>query len=89
MIFCENLGGVLVFFCAFADEHVMIFVLGICVWKAKNSSIGNSSTIITESQSSKPEPDVHPPDTGPGRSLRNFRFDIPSILQAMEAAFSA
>jgi hypothetical protein len=65
------------------------FCLGICVWKAKNNSIGNSSTITTESQSTKPEPDVHPPDTGPGRSFRNFRFDTPSILQAMEAAFSA
>ncbi|KAF5453436.1 hypothetical protein F2P56_028338 [Juglans regia] len=64
---------------------------GICVWKAKNSSTGNNSStvMIMESQSSKSEADVHPPDTGPGSSFRNFRFDIGPILQTMEAAFSA
>lgn len=58
------------------------------MWRAKNSSIG-SSNMIMESQPTKPEPDVHPPNIGPGKSFRNFRFDTASILQAMEAGFSA
>jgi len=61
---------------------------GMCVWKAKNSSTGNSSSsspMIMESQSTKPEPD----NPAPGKSFRNFRFDTSSILQAMETAFSA
>ncbi|XP_024167744.1 mRNA-decapping enzyme subunit 2 isoform X1 [Rosa chinensis] len=61
---------------------------GISVWRAKNSSIG-SSNMIMESQSTKPELDVHPPDIGPGKSFRNFRFNTAPILQAMEAGFSA
>ncbi|KAL5569316.1 hypothetical protein UlMin_025891 [Ulmus minor] len=63
----------------------------ISVWKAKTSSIGSSSAIITESQPAKPEPAVihPPPDTGPGKSFRSFRFDTASILQAMEAGFSS
>lgn len=42
-----------------------------------------------ETQSTKPEADIHPPDVGPGKSFRNFRFDTSSILQAMETGFSA
>lgn len=61
----------------------------ISVWKAKNSSTGSSSTMIPETQPTRPEPDIHPPDTGPGKSFRNFRFDTASILQAMEAGFSS
>ena len=59
------------------------------MWKAKNSSTGSSSTMITESQSSRPEPDVVVLDVGPGKSFRSFKFDTASILQAMEAGFSA
>lgn len=66
-----------------------VFCLGICVWKAKTNSVGNSSTMIVESQTTKPEPVVYPPDTGPGRSFRNFRFDVRPILQALEAVFSS
>lgn len=44
--------------------------------------------MILESQLTKPTPDSQPPDTGPGRSFRNFRFDTAAILQAMEAGFS-
>ncbi|KAF5467124.1 hypothetical protein F2P56_016984 [Juglans regia] len=62
---------------------------GICVWKARNSWTGSSCTMIMESQSTKAEADVYKPETGPGKSLRNFRFDIGPILQAMEVAFSA
>ncbi|GAV73090.1 NUDIX domain-containing protein/DCP2 domain-containing protein [Cephalotus follicularis] len=61
---------------------------GICVWKAKNNSIGSSPT-IAESQSTKPGSDAQPHDTGPGMSLRNFRFDTHAILRAMEAGFSS
>ncbi|KAL0283436.1 UNVERIFIED_CONTAM: decapping enzyme subunit [Sesamum angustifolium] len=60
---------------------------GISVWKAKNSSSGSSST-IAESQPSKPVADVLAPDSHPGRSFRNFRFDTGPIIQAVEAAFS-
>ncbi|KAL0322339.1 UNVERIFIED_CONTAM: decapping enzyme subunit [Sesamum calycinum] len=60
---------------------------GISVWKAKNSSSGSSST-IAESQPSKPVADVLAPDSHPGRSFRNFRFDTGPIFQAVEAAFS-
>ncbi|KAF4349358.1 mRNA-decapping enzyme subunit 2 [Cannabis sativa] len=60
----------------------------ISVWKAKHNSIG-SSTIVTETRSTKTEPDKPPPDLGPGKSFRNFRFDTSSILQAMETGFSA
>ncbi|XP_021295519.1 mRNA-decapping enzyme subunit 2 [Herrania umbratica] len=61
---------------------------GICVWKAKNSSIGSNSMIV-ESQSNKVASDANPPNTGPGKSFRNFRFDTASILRALEAGFSA
>ncbi|CAL5187301.1 unnamed protein product [Lathyrus oleraceus] len=60
---------------------------GICVWKAKHSSTGSSSTLM-ESQPTKTEPDSQPLDVGPGRSFRNFRFSTAQILQAMEASFS-
>ncbi|XVE68904.1 hypothetical protein DITRI_Ditri09bG0106900 [Diplodiscus trichospermus] len=61
---------------------------GICVWKAKNNSIGSNSMII-ESQSTKLASDAKPPDTGPGKSFRNFRFDTAAILRALDAGFSS
>ncbi|KAL0452164.1 UNVERIFIED_CONTAM: decapping enzyme subunit [Sesamum latifolium] len=62
---------------------------GITVWKAKNSSIGNSSYIAVENQPSKAVADMYPPpDTFPVRSFLNFRFDTGPILQAVDAAFS-
>ncbi|RYQ87063.1 hypothetical protein Ahy_B09g094550 isoform C [Arachis hypogaea] len=61
---------------------------GICVWKAKHSSTGSSSTFM-DSQPTKPENESQNLDIGPGRSFRNFRFDTSSILQAMETAFSS
>ncbi|XP_008377576.3 mRNA-decapping enzyme subunit 2-like isoform X2 [Malus sylvestris] len=60
---------------------------GISVWNAKSSSIGSSSPMIVESQSTKPEPEVRPSETGPGESFRNFRFDVAPILQAIDAGF--
>ncbi|XP_021897739.1 mRNA-decapping enzyme subunit 2 [Carica papaya] len=60
---------------------------GICVWKAKNSSVG-SSIPVAESQSAKPVSD-RPPETGAGKSFRNFKFNTAAILQAMEAGFSS
>ncbi|XP_022765362.1 mRNA-decapping enzyme subunit 2-like isoform X3 [Durio zibethinus] len=63
-------------------------IKGICVWKAKNSSIGSNS-IILESQSKKLPSDTNPPDNGPGKSFRNFRFDTAAILRALEGGFSA
>ncbi|XVF75544.1 hypothetical protein PTKIN_Ptkin13bG0195900 [Pterospermum kingtungense] len=61
---------------------------GICVWKAKNSSIGSNSMIV-ESQSTKFASDANLPDTGPGKSFRNFQFDTAAVLRALEAGFSA
>lgn len=61
---------------------------GISVWKPKHSSIGNNSSMIIENQP-KPASDARPPDTGPGKSFRNFRFDTAAILRAMETGFSA
>ncbi|XP_027159843.1 mRNA-decapping enzyme subunit 2 [Coffea eugenioides] len=60
---------------------------GISVWKAKNSSTGSSSA-VTENQVNKSTLDPRPPDTGPGRSFKNFRFDTAKILHAVEAAFT-
>ncbi|KAJ6690443.1 hypothetical protein OIU85_006684 [Salix viminalis] len=59
-----------------------------CVWKARNNSIG-SGTVIMESHLNKPVSDAHPPDMGPGKSFRNFRFDTAAILRAMESGFPA
>ncbi|KAI0530549.1 hypothetical protein KFK09_000093 [Dendrobium nobile] len=59
---------------------------GVCVWKVKSNS-GSAST--AENPLHKVPSDSHNADVRPGRSFRNFRFDIPSILQSMEAAFSA
>ncbi|RXI09131.1 hypothetical protein DVH24_023275 [Malus domestica] len=59
---------------------------GISVWNTKSSSIG-SSTMMVESQPTKPEPEVRPPDTGAGNSFRNFRFDVAPVLQAIDAGF--
>ncbi|KAL4289515.1 hypothetical protein GQ457_14G022800 [Hibiscus cannabinus] len=56
---------------------------GISIWKAKNTSIGSKPTIV-ESQSHKLPSDAKPPDTGPGKSFRNFRFDTAAILRALE-----
>lgn len=56
-------------------------VKGVTMWKVKNTSMSNSS-IIFDSQPIKL-------DSDPGRSLRNFKFDTASILQAMESAFAA
>lgn len=65
----------------------VVFILpGMSVWKAKTSSTG-SNTMIMESQSNKPEPDVLV-EVGPGKSFRNFRIDTASVLQAMDAGFS-
>ncbi|CDO99743.1 unnamed protein product [Coffea canephora] len=60
---------------------------GISVWKAKSSSTGSSSA-VTENQVNKSTLDPRPPDTGPGRSFKNFRFDTAKILHAVEAAFT-
>ncbi|XP_023523225.1 mRNA-decapping enzyme subunit 2-like isoform X1 [Cucurbita pepo subsp. pepo] len=51
-------------------------VKGVTMWKVKNSSI------VFDSQQTKF-------DSDPGQSLRNFKFDTASILQAMESAFAA
>ncbi|XP_010558755.1 PREDICTED: mRNA-decapping enzyme subunit 2-like [Tarenaya hassleriana] len=62
----------------------------LCVWKAKHNSVGNSSaTMESQQASNKPAPENPPPDTGPGKSLRNFKFNASAILQAMEAGFSS
>lgn len=61
------------------------------MWKAKNSSIGSSSTIAAESQINRPGGDAHSPDNtnpSPGKSFRSFRFDTVSLLQVMETTFS-
>lgn len=58
------------------------------MWKAKHGSTGSSSNVM-DSQPTKPEPDSHALDVGPGRSFRTFRFDTAPILHAMEAAFSS
>ncbi|KAJ8438403.1 hypothetical protein Cgig2_004513 [Carnegiea gigantea] len=63
------------------------FIRGFTVWKAKNSSSGGSSQVF-DPQHVKAVSDSHVSDTGPGRSFRNFKFDTPSILRAMESAFS-
>ncbi|KHG16783.1 mRNA decapping complex subunit 2 [Gossypium arboreum] len=60
---------------------------GVSIWKAKNSSIGSNSMIV-ESQSNKLQSDARPPDTGPGKSFRNFRFDTAAVLRALEGSFS-
>ena len=57
------------------------------VYNAKNSSM-NSSSSIMETHQSKPADEVQKPDSGPGKSFRNFRFDTASIIQAMDPAFS-
>ncbi|KAF9594837.1 hypothetical protein IFM89_034820 [Coptis chinensis] len=62
------------------------FYKGTCVWKAKNSSIGGTGM---ESQQTKHGSEVRPIDSGPGKSLRNFKFDTAAILQEIEAVFFA
>ncbi|KAK6929192.1 NUDIX hydrolase domain [Dillenia turbinata] len=61
---------------------------GFSVWKAKNSSTGSSS-MIADSQFNKTGSDFLSSDMGPGKSFRNFKFDVGPILKAMEAGFSA
>ncbi|KAF5197517.1 mRNA-decapping enzyme subunit [Thalictrum thalictroides] len=61
------------------------FCKGTCVWKAKNISTGGPGM---ECQMTKQTADVSPIDTGPGKSFRNFKFDVASILQSMAAGFS-
>ncbi|CAI0442758.1 unnamed protein product [Linum tenue] len=74
---------------------------GVSMWKARNSTlVGSTSTAVTESQLTRPKSDAHhhqhhhphpppsPPDTGPGESFRNFRFDKAAIVRAAEARFS-
>ncbi|CAO2826040.1 unnamed protein product [Amaranthus hypochondriacus] len=69
---------------------------GFSVWKAKNSSLGSSSTSV-DNQHTKPISEPHvaetvpsPVDeTGPGKSFRNFSFNTGSIIQAMESVFSS
>lgn len=59
---------------------------GTCVWKAKCSSGGATAT---ENPLLRSGSEPHNVDIAPGKSFRTFRFDTASILQAMEAAFSA
>ncbi|KAK6933361.1 NUDIX hydrolase domain [Dillenia turbinata] len=61
---------------------------GFSVWKAKSSSTGSGS-MIANSQFNKSGSDFQSSDTGPGKSFRNFKFDVGPILKAMEAGFSA
>ncbi|XP_042477076.1 mRNA-decapping enzyme subunit 2-like [Macadamia integrifolia] len=62
---------------------------GTCVWKAKNSSTGGTAVGgTTENQSTRPGSETLLSDLGPGRSFRSFKFNYPSILRAMEAAFA-
>ncbi|KMS99124.1 hypothetical protein BVRB_2g047670 [Beta vulgaris subsp. vulgaris] len=61
---------------------------GFSVWKAKNSSLGSSSAMV-DSQPTKFVSDTHVTETGLGKSLKTFSFDMQSILQAMESGFSA
>ncbi|XP_039023448.1 mRNA-decapping enzyme subunit 2-like [Hibiscus syriacus] len=61
---------------------------GISIWKAKNTSIGSNSMIV-ERKSNKLPSDAKPPDAGPGKSFRNFRFDTAAILKALEGSFSS
>ncbi|GMI80615.1 TRIDENT, decapping 2, INCREASED TRANSGENE SILENCING 1 [Hibiscus trionum] len=61
---------------------------GVSIWKAKNTSIGSSSVVV-ESQSNKLPSEAKPPDTGPGKSFRNFKFDTAAILRALEGSFSS
>ncbi|XP_031379542.1 mRNA-decapping enzyme subunit 2 [Punica granatum] len=63
-------------------------VKAMCVWKAKTGSTGSSSTMITETQLTRAMSESRPPDTAPGKSFRNFRFDTTAIVRAMEAGFS-
>ncbi|KAI6669166.1 hypothetical protein NL676_004051 [Syzygium grande] len=69
-----------------ARSHIPL--KGICVWKAKNSSTGSSST-ISEPQPSRSASNVHSSNSGPGKSFRYFKFDTVAILRAMEAGFSS
>ncbi|GAB2222732.1 hypothetical protein Droror1_Dr00016856 [Drosera rotundifolia] len=56
---------------------------GLTVWKAKTSSSG-SSLATTELQQMKPSiSQIRPVDTLPGKSFRNFKLDVPRIVQPL------
>lgn len=60
------------------------------MWKAKPTSAGGTSienSLVRAATGTGVEPQIA--DTAPGKSFRNFRFDTTSIIQAMEAVFSA
>ncbi|XP_020579312.1 mRNA-decapping enzyme subunit 2 [Phalaenopsis equestris] len=60
-----------------------------CVWKVKSSNLGGGAS-TADNQLQKAGSDAQDAaDVRPGRSFRNFRFDVPSILQSIDAAFSA
>ncbi|PKA53401.1 mRNA-decapping enzyme subunit 2 [Apostasia shenzhenica] len=67
------------------SQKADLSIKGTTVWKAKNST---SAAPVTENPLQRVGSDPHNADVRPGRSFRTFRFDIPSILQAMESAFS-
>ena len=60
-------------------------LIGTCVWKAKNSSGGGTTTDNTLRIVGSEPQNV---DVGPGKSFRNFRFDTASIIRAADAAFA-
>ncbi|XP_010534288.1 PREDICTED: mRNA-decapping enzyme subunit 2 [Tarenaya hassleriana] len=69
----------------------------LCVWKVNHQAfVGNSAaTMESEGKGSRKKPATEHhhhhlprPDTGPGQSLRNFRFNASEILRVMEAGFS-
>ncbi|XP_031372646.1 mRNA-decapping enzyme subunit 2-like isoform X2 [Punica granatum] len=63
---------------------------GKLIWSAQISPTQGQLMITKgESESSKSPPEASPSDTRPGKSFRNFSFNTPAILNAMEAAFGA
>lgn len=52
------------------------------------SAPGSGPGSTSDNQLQRAASDHRSADVGPGRSFRNFRFDVPSILQSMEAAFA-
>lgn len=68
-----------------ASQKLDASARGTCVWKAKSNSSG---PVTTENPLVRVGSEPHA-DTAPGKSFRNFKFDAASIIQFMEAAFSA
>jgi mRNA-decapping enzyme subunit 2 len=69
-----------------------IYVKGMSVWKAKNTSIGSSSTTITETQIYRPvnnDAAAAKPTEKSDKILKTFRFDTAPIIKALVANFSA